>query len=122
MKGPYAVHYGAPYLMAHRADLHRLLCGLVPAETVRLGTQCTGVSSAGGGAVAHFADGSQVEADVVVGADGMDSTVRESLFSVQPVRCSQQWHGAASCRSKAYRPRWGSAATNMSNGSARPAM
>ncbi len=90
MKGPYAVQYGAPYLMAHRADLHRLLCGLVPAETVRLGALCTGVSSAGGGAVADFADGSQIEADVIVGADGINSTVRESLFGVQPVRFTQQ--------------------------------
>jgi salicylate hydroxylase len=90
MKGPYAAQYGAPYLMAHRADLHRLLCDLVPAETVRLGAQCTGVSLAGGGAVAHFADGSQIEADVVVGADGINSTVRESLFGVQPVRFTQQ--------------------------------
>jgi salicylate hydroxylase len=90
MKGPYAVQYGAPYLMAHRADLHRLLCGLVPAQAVRLGAQCTGVSSAGRGAVADFADGSQIESDVIVGADGINSTVRESLFGVQPVRFTQQ--------------------------------
>jgi salicylate hydroxylase len=90
MKGPYAVQYGAPYLMAHRADLHRLLCELVPADTVRLGAQCTGVSVAGRGAAATFADGSQIEADVIVGADGINSTVRESLFGVQPVRFTQQ--------------------------------
>ena len=90
MKGPYAAQYGASYLMAHRADLHRLLCGLVPAESVRLGAQCTGVSSVGNGAVAHFADGSQVDADEIVGADGINSTVRESLFGVQPVRFTQQ--------------------------------
>jgi len=90
MKGPYALQYGAPYLMAHRADLHRLLCELVPAEAVRLGAQCTGAASAGRGAMADFADGSQIEADVVVGADGINSTVRESLFGVQPVRFTQQ--------------------------------
>jgi salicylate hydroxylase len=90
MKGPYAVQYGAPYLMAHRADLHRLLGELVPAESLRLGAQCTGVSSAGGAAVASFADGTQIEADVIVGADGINSTVRESLFGVQPVRFTQQ--------------------------------
>ena len=90
MKGPYAAQYGAPYLMAHRADLHRLLCELVPAESVRLGAQCTGVLSEGGGASATFVDGSQIEADVIVGADGINSTVRESLFGVQPVRFTQQ--------------------------------
>jgi salicylate hydroxylase len=90
MKGPYAAEYGAPYLMAHRADLHRLLCELVPAESVRLGAQCTGVSSTARGASATFADGTQIEADVIVGADGINSTVRESLFGVQPVRFTQQ--------------------------------
>jgi salicylate hydroxylase len=90
MKGPYAAQFGAPYLMAHRADLHRLLCELLPADSVRLGSQCTGVSSEGDGAAASFADGSQIEADVVVGADGINSTVRESLFGVAPVRFTQQ--------------------------------
>jgi salicylate hydroxylase len=90
MKGPYAAEYGAPYLMAHRADLHRLLCELVPAESVRLGAQCAGVLSTGRGASATFADGTQIEADVIIGADGINSTVRESLFGVQPVRFTQQ--------------------------------
>ena len=90
MKGPYAAQYGAPYLMAHRADLHRLLCGLVADDTVQLGKQCTGVSSADVGAIAVFADGTQVEADVIVGADGINSTVRQSLFGIAPARFTQQ--------------------------------
>jgi salicylate hydroxylase len=90
MKGPYADRYGAPYLMAHRADLHRLLCRLVSDAAVRLGKQCTSVSSADGGAIAKFADGSQIEADVIVGADGINSTVRQSLFGDAPVRFTQQ--------------------------------
>ncbi len=90
MKGPYAAQFGAPYLMAHRADLHRLLCELLPEGSVRLDARCTGVTSAGGVAAAQFADGSQVEADVIVGADGINSTVRECLFGLQPVRFTQQ--------------------------------
>jgi salicylate hydroxylase len=90
MKGPYADRYGAPYLMAHRAELHRLLCGLMAAENLRLGAQCTGVSQVDNGATASFADGKQIEADVIVGADGINSTVRESLFGVAPVRFTQQ--------------------------------
>jgi salicylate hydroxylase len=90
MKGPYAVRYGAPYLMAHRADLHRLLCSLVPVESIVLGAQCTAVASVGGGAFASFAGGTEIEADVIVGADGINSTVRESLFGLAPVRFTQQ--------------------------------
>jgi salicylate hydroxylase len=90
MKGPYADRYGASYLMAHRADLHRLLCGLVPGDAVHLGKQCTGVSPATNGATAAFADGIQIEADVIVGADGINSTLRQSLFGEAPARFTQQ--------------------------------
>src|SRR5262245_10865075 len=71
MKGPYAAQFGAPYLMAHRADLHRILCDGLPDEAVRLDARCTGVANREGLAVASFADGSEVEADIVVGADGI---------------------------------------------------
>ena len=90
LKGVAAAQFGAPYLTAHRADLHRLLCELLPSEYVRLNACCTGVTSNGNVAVATFADGSQVEADVIVGADGINSTVRECLFGAQPVRYTQQ--------------------------------
>jgi salicylate hydroxylase len=90
LKGASMTQFGAPYLTAHRADLHRLLCELLPADAVRLGMQCIGAQSADGHAIARFADGSQIEADVVVGADGINSSVRESLFGIQPVRFTQQ--------------------------------
>jgi salicylate hydroxylase len=90
MKGPVETHFGAPYLMAHRADLHRLLAELLPDGCVWLESRCTGVTFSGSRAAAHFADGTAVEADVIVGADGINSTVRESLFGVQPVRFTQQ--------------------------------
>jgi salicylate hydroxylase len=90
MKGPVAAQFGAPYLMAHRADLHRLLGELLPQRGVRLDSRCTGVTFSGGAAAAQFADGSAIEADVIVGADGINSTVRESLFGMQPVRFTQQ--------------------------------
>jgi len=47
---------------------------------VTLGRRCTSVRSDVGGAVARFADGSEAEADVIVGADGIHSPVRASLF------------------------------------------
>ncbi len=90
MKGAYAEQFGAPYLMAHRADLHRLLCERLTGASVRLNARCTGVAPSGNVAVARFTDGAEVEADVIVGADGINSTVRESLFGVQPVRFTQQ--------------------------------
>jgi salicylate hydroxylase len=55
-----------------------------------LQAHCTGTSSVNGIAVARFADGRTVEADIVVGADGINSAVRESLFGLQPARFTQQ--------------------------------
>ena len=57
---------------------------------MRLDARCTGVTFSDGAATAQFADGTEIEADVIVGADGINSTVRESLFGVQPVRFTQQ--------------------------------
>jgi salicylate hydroxylase len=82
--------FGAPYLMVHRADLHRLLCEKFPADAIHLDAPCIQVASMKGGAAATFADGSAVEADVIVGADGINSAVRENLFGVQPARYTQQ--------------------------------
>jgi 2-polyprenyl-6-methoxyphenol hydroxylase-like FAD-dependent oxidoreductase len=90
LKGVALAQFGAPYLTAHRADLHRVLCGLLPADGVTLDARCTGARTVADCAVATFADGREIEADVVIGADGINSTVRESLFGAQPVRFTEQ--------------------------------
>jgi 2-polyprenyl-6-methoxyphenol hydroxylase-like FAD-dependent oxidoreductase len=90
LKASAAAQFGAPYLTAHRADLHALLQAKLPPDSIHLDARCTGVSSIDGVAVATFADGREVEADVAVGADGINSAVRESLFGVQPARYTQQ--------------------------------
>ena len=90
LKATAAAQFGAPYLTAHRADLHALLQAKLPADSIHLDARCTAVSALGNMAVACFADGRDVEADVVVGADGISSAVRESLFGAQPARYTQQ--------------------------------
>jgi salicylate hydroxylase len=82
--------FGAPYLAVHRADLHSLLRERLPERCIHAGRTCIEAAPARGGAVARFADGTQVEADVVVGADGIRSLVREKLFGEQPARFTQQ--------------------------------
>ena len=47
---------------------------------------CVAVAPRANGAVARFADGSEIEADLVVGADGIHSKVRESLFGADAPR------------------------------------
>jgi salicylate hydroxylase len=75
-----AERYGASGCAAHRADLLNVLAAAVPAEVVTLGARCVSVETSGEVASARFDDGGEIEADVIVGADGIHSAVRASLF------------------------------------------
>ena len=75
-----AARYGAAACFAHRADMLDALAAQIPPGVVTLGARCTEVRTDGDVAYARFRDGSEVEADVVVGADGIHSAVRASLF------------------------------------------
>jgi salicylate hydroxylase len=75
-----AATFGLTGATVHRADLLDVIAAALPAGRVTLGTRCTDVASRDGVAVARFDDGSEVEADVIVGADGIHSRVREALF------------------------------------------
>jgi salicylate hydroxylase len=72
--------FGADFYHVHRADLHALLTEGLPADRVTFNAQCTGVEQAGDQAIAMFADGTRFEADLIVGADGIHSVVREGLW------------------------------------------
>ncbi len=76
--------FGAPYYTVLRADLHRGLVERVPAGTVHLGLRCTAVVERCDGVRLQFADGSSVTADVVIGADGIHSRVRDLLVRDEP--------------------------------------
>jgi salicylate hydroxylase len=72
--------FGADFWHVHRADLHAILCEGIPADHVRFDVSCTSVTQNAGKAIAHFGDGTQFEADLIVGADGIHSAVRDSLW------------------------------------------
>jgi salicylate hydroxylase len=80
--------YGERTYTAHRADLHGALATAVPPGTVRLGMTCTSVSVRGDTAVLAFADGTRAEADVVIGADGVHSTVSGAVPEPSPATYS----------------------------------
>jgi len=71
--------YGAGYITAHRHDLHAAILDKVQPETIAFGRRLTDVQLDGAGAQLSFGDGSVAEADVVVGADGVNSKVREAV-------------------------------------------
>jgi salicylate hydroxylase len=78
--------YGDTYYCAHRADLIDSLAAALPAECVRVAAPVTGVSELGGDLTVTIEGGEVLGADLVVGADGLRSTVRAALFAEQPAR------------------------------------
>ena len=66
----------APSLCAYRPDLVNALRGLLPASALHTGKALASVDAEGDRARLAFADGTTAQADVVVGADGIRSTVR----------------------------------------------
>jgi 2-polyprenyl-6-methoxyphenol hydroxylase-like FAD-dependent oxidoreductase len=76
------------------AVFHQLRAAF-PDEAYHHGLQCVGISTAGSRPVVEFAGGNRVEADLVIGADGVGSTVRRRLFpDVHPVYAGYvAWRG-----------------------------
>jgi len=75
--------YGAPHLMLHRGDLHAALADAIRARrphAIRLGQCLAGLTQSAERVTLKFSNGATVEAAVVIGADGIHSPVRASLF------------------------------------------
>ena len=68
--------HDAPALCAYRPDLVAALAALLPDGALRTGKALASVEADGDRAALAFEDGTSAEADVVVGADGIRSTVR----------------------------------------------
>ena len=72
--------YGAPHVTLHRADLLDVIASCFPAERIHLSHRLTGLADNGDSIEAWFENGARIPADILVGADGIHSAVRASLF------------------------------------------
>src|SRR5262245_19448551 len=75
--------FGAPYWMVHRGDLHRVLWQAVERArpgAVHLASRAVACAERGGKAVLALEGGRRIEGDVVIGADGVHSSMRSHLF------------------------------------------
>ena len=63
-----------------RPAFHEFLVDKVGEENVQVGAKLERFEQDGGGVTAHFADGRTARGEVLVGADGFDSTVRTQLL------------------------------------------
>jgi salicylate hydroxylase len=71
---------------SHRSDVLSMLIGALPPERLHLGHRMTAFDDRGDRVALEFANGVRAEADIVVGADGIHSTVRELLFGAEHPR------------------------------------
>ncbi len=75
--------FGAPYWFVHRGDMHRALLDAVRAHSkvrIHTGRRCTGFEQDGTTVRLTLAGGDTVSGDVLIGADGVHSMVRETLW------------------------------------------
>lgn len=80
--------YGAPQLTIHRADLLKAMEGQIPGAALHLGKSVSGVVNDDTRTAIEFADGTSEDVDIIVGADGIHSAVRNALFGKDEPRFS----------------------------------
>jgi salicylate hydroxylase len=79
--GPaYRQRFGAPYVGIHRAELQAILSAAVGMNRIHLRKRLVDIDDRGAHAALRFDDGSTIEADLVVGADGARSVVRRWMI------------------------------------------
>ncbi len=79
--------HGSPYYQIHRVDLHKGLLKAVQdldKDCIHLGRRAVDFKESADGVSVTFDDGSTVNADLLVGADGIKSVVRKHVIDTEP--------------------------------------
>jgi salicylate hydroxylase len=95
--------YGYPYLTVHRADLQRVLAEKIHAidpTCIVLNAKVSGVEQKNGLVALSFEGHESVECDLLIGADGVHSIIRKTLFGDDEARQSgiMAWRGVIDCK------------------------
>ncbi|NKK67379.1 FAD-dependent monooxygenase [Rhizobium leguminosarum] len=75
--------YGATYCTVHRGDLSALQMDTMTPGTVQFNKRLTHLEDNGSDVYLEFQDGTSARATIVIGADGINSRVRETLLGAE---------------------------------------
>ena len=86
----------------HRANLQTTLLSALPDDAVRLGAECVGFEQDAAGVTVRFADRREERGELLIGADGLNSTIRAQLFGDKKPRYAgyTAWRGMVETREK----------------------
>ncbi|OZH52261.1 FAD-binding monooxygenase [Hydrocoleum sp. CS-953] len=72
--------YGHPLLIIWWWRLQQILASELPSEVIHLNHRCIGFEQNENNVVTHFDNGKTAQADLLIGADGVNSAVRQTLI------------------------------------------
>ena len=75
--------YDAAYLTIHRGDMHVRQIEALQKDKLHFGKRLSHVEQDADGVILGFADGTVAKADIVIGADGINSKIRETILGVE---------------------------------------
>jgi salicylate hydroxylase len=78
--------FGFPHYQMHRADLLSALARMLPAERLHVGRRFVALTDHGNRVEATFEDGGRIDFDLLIGADGIHSSVRAALLGPESPR------------------------------------
>lgn len=87
--------YGVHNIAIHRGDLQMILAKKIGFENINLSKRLSKIEQGNSGYQLIFEDGSIADAEAVIGADGIKSTVRHQILNIGKLRSAQQkcWRG-----------------------------
>ncbi|WP_429933017.1 FAD-dependent monooxygenase [Agrobacterium vitis] len=87
----FRAHFGYPYAVVHRADLHDALlaqCQQMAGIQIETSSRATGFTQSANGVVVTLSDERLLSGDWLIGADGIRSAIRACLLADGPPRVS----------------------------------
>lgn len=98
--------YGYPLITIWWWYLQQILASKLPANIIHLNHRCTGFTQDNSGVDIYFDGGKTIRADLLIGADGINSIIRETLIGdgIPRYLGSMSWRAVIKCDQQVLNP------------------